>query len=182
MKAIGDHKTCSKCRQHKHVSMYFNNRRSNDGLSFYCKVCQSIANEGTKRRYIINNRAKILSTKQRYRLENADKIRSDGRKYARSLGGRYASLKDQAKRRKIKMLLTLDEYARVIADAQCAYCCGPLPEAGSGLDRINNHGAYELSNVNPCCADCNYTRGDRFTAEEMIKYIGPAIKSVRLAR
>ena len=53
-----------------------------------------------------------------------------------------------------------------------------------GIDRIAG-GDYRLGNIALCCVICNFTKRDVFTAEEMKKVLGPAIRVIwdaRLAR
>lgn len=179
MLAKGDLKVCSKCRLELNIKMFHRNRAAKDGLGAYCKKCHAIANKSTKKTYRINHRDRVISRKRAYRLQNIDKVKNTYKIYKRSISGRYAALKDQANQRNIDITITLDEYSAFIQDKRCLYCDGSLPECGSGLDRIDNTLGYTLHNVNPCCTDCNYVRGNRFTAQEMIKYIGPAVKAAK---
>lgn len=59
-------------------------------------------------------------------------------------------------------------YEKIIMN-NCFYCEKVTfgIEVGSGLDRIDNNLGYTINNVLPCCGDCNRTRGDRLTVEEM---------------
>lgn len=50
------------------------------------------------------------------------------------------------------------------------------------LGRATRARLYSMDNVVSCCAVCNLARGDRFTVEEMIEFIGPAIRTVKLKR
>lgn len=46
---------------------------------------------------------------------------------------------------------------------QCVYCARPSMCHGSGrhgLDRIDNAVGYRVTNVRPCCRECNFMRGD----------------------
>jgi len=49
----------------------------------------------------------------------------------------------------------------------CHYC-GNMEKAksGSSLDRIDNTKGYLLTNVLPCCTECNRSRMDHYTSEE----------------
>jgi hypothetical protein len=49
-------------------------------------------------------------------------------------------------------------------------------QGGSNLDRKDSSGAYEASNVVPCCRRCNYGKNNMFTYEEWMA-IGQVIRS-----
>lgn len=51
---------------------------------------------------------------------------------------------------------------------RCHYCTGSLNEYGHSLDRKDNSKSYTVDNVVPCCTDCNRTKGDRLTYDEMV--------------
>lgn len=68
-----------------------------------------------------------------------------------------------------------EEYLRdIMLNAHCVYC-GTNEKIG--LDRISNNEGHIVSNVLPCCNNCNLTRGNRFSVEEM-KEIGKVIKKI----
>lgn len=73
--------------------------------------------------------------------------------------------KSKAKRRGLSWNLSLEQYAQLV-NQPCTYCNEKKIERGVGLDRIDNSKGYEIENVLPCCSNCNYTRGDRYTVEE----------------
>ena len=110
---------------------------------------------------------------------------AEGKKAAavkrRTLKGLFSQAKGMAKFRGIVWTLTLTEFTSLRSNA-CSYCAFPLPEAGSGLDRIDNSLGYSAGNVSPCCTACNSTRGDTWTSEEMRTQIGPTLRLVKLAR
>jgi len=96
-----------------------------------------------------------------------------------------------AKRRKIEWRLTFDEFVSKVTQP-CVWCQVSPSEAYNaciskngytqrhtldndgvregwitynGLDRIENNGIYEVTNVWPCCKFCNFARNNR-TVEE----------------
>ncbi len=73
--------------------------------------------------------------------------------------------------------ISIVEYCAIIAQP-CTYCGGPLPEVGSGLDRIDPLEGYITGNVLPCCEDCNRIKGPYLTVE-MMHSIRPIILAVK---
>lgn len=99
----------------------------------------------------------------------------------RTLAGRFALARGTAKRTGRTWTIDRELFA-ALTSRPCTYCGGPLPETGSGLDRLDNKRGYEPDNVVPCCTICNRVRNDVFTHEEMAQVIGPLIERVLLAR
>ncbi len=85
---------------------------------------------------------------------------------------RWIRARYDAKRRSTgakEFSITLEEYLEFIKQP-CYYCNQDISNSsGSGMDRIDNTKGYLLSNVNPCCQDCNRRRGTTYTAEEFKK-------------
>lgn len=95
--------------------------------------------------------------------------------------GRYSHNKAHAKHLGRSWTLTKEEY-HILIQKPCEYCQFPLNKSGYGLDRLDNTKGYELSNVVPCCKECNVARNSNFTPEEMKLTVGPAIRAIKLAR
>lgn len=74
--------------------------------------------------------------------------------------------------------LTLADVERITSNP-CTYC-GDTDRIG--LDRIDNNAGHTVENSLPCCPDCNVARGDRFTVEEMRRFIGPGIAAAKASR
>lgn len=74
--------------------------------------------------------------------------------------------------------LTTEDVLRLTSQP-CAYCGFT---GDNGADRLDNAVGHTKDNCVPCCVECNIARGDRFTPDEMKKYIGPAIAAVRKSR
>lgn len=74
--------------------------------------------------------------------------------------------------------LTTREVAEII-EQPCTYC-GTTTE-NRGLDRLDNSKPHIKGNVIPCCAPCNFARGDRLTVEEMMQ-VGALIREIFDAR
>lgn len=111
---------------------------------------------------------------QYYRkTEKGHKVMIDaGSKSRKSIKGRYLYLKCDAKRRNLELDLTLEEYAKLIEPNICYYNCGnPLSPTCSGLDRLNNYKGYTVTNVIPCCRNCNVMRNNVLTSEETAEVV-----------
>lgn len=95
------------------------------------------------------------------------------KKYRSSEHGRFIITGHSASKRGFQFNISEAQYTELMK-RPCYYCENPLSKTGIGLDRIDNCIGYELTNVLPCCKDCNRTRGDRYTVEEtkaMINFI-----------
>mgnify|MGYP001559832597 CR=1 len=77
--------------------------------------------------------------------------------------------------------MTLAEYLIITTGACCYYCQFPLPDAGVGLDRLDNSIGYTVANVVPCCTDCNYTRGHTWSHQEYLE-LAPMVRRLKIAR
>lgn len=93
----------------------------------------------------------------------------------------YARL--SAAKRGLSWHISKSLYRKLLSNP-CFYCRLPIPRlrGGYGLERLNNSVGYEPWNVVQCCPDCNLARGNRFTVSEMCRFIGPAIRALKLSR
>lgn len=79
-------------------------------------------------------------------------------------------------KRGMKCTLTHD-FISIMLKQQCVYCGYP----STGLDRKDNKKGHTAENCVPCCKECNTSRMDNFTHEEMFA-IGKAIKQIKNSR
>lgn len=94
----------------------------------------------------------------------------------------YARLKAYAQYDKIKNYehdLTPKWFEENIKSKSCAYC--NRDDVRIGCDRIDNSIGHIKTNVIPCCGDCNRTRGNHFSYEEMLE-LGKAIQIIHTKR
>jgi len=89
--------------------------------------------------------------------------------YNRTANGKYRVMKGHAKLYNVPLTISLEEFKELISKP-CYYCGGKLPEAGSGVDRINSKLGYTIKNVKPCCWVCNRAKGT-FTQDEFHKWV-----------
>jgi len=124
-------------------------------LNRSCIECASL--QSTARR--LANPQKHVQTVRNWQARNPDKAKEYERRAARTIHGRYKCLLTNARTRSIEVRITQEEFAEIIS-APCFYCGGLLPEAGSGVDRIDSQIGYVIGNCRPCCYICNLAKSD----------------------
>ncbi|SAK95927.1 hypothetical protein AWB76_07220 [Caballeronia temeraria] len=72
--------------------------------------------------------------------------------------------------------LTLEFFLERI-ERPCEYC--GTTSHPRGLDRLDNSLGHLMTNVVPCCAECNRLRSDVHSPEVMRRILGPAIALAR---
>jgi hypothetical protein len=104
-------------------------------------------------------------------------LRTQARNYSKKLRATYSLGKYLAKKRNLRWDLSKSEYSD-LRNNRCFYCAGDLPPSGIGLDRKDNSKeiGYVISNVVPCCSDCNSIKGDVLTFKETVHVIGELMK------
>lgn len=151
-------RVCTQCHEERELRNFHKNRRRKTGCTPICRFCM----------------------KTKYRDPNKAELRAYGQVQRRTPEGRYRQMRGCAKYRKLSYELSFEEYAALI-ELPCFYCEGPLPEAGTGLDRRDNKIGYTLENVVPCCTACNHIRGHYLTVEEM-QAVAALLKILRAPR
>lgn len=94
--------------------------------------------------------------------------------------GRYMSMRSVSRRRNHVCTIDFETYAELISQ-RCHYCGESMNATGCGLDRLDTTGGYTIANVVPCCRQCNWTKSDYFTYDEML-IVGEAIGRVKRQR
>lgn len=110
-----------------------------------------------------------------YRCKKCQRLRF--KKQSRTPQGRFTVARCAAKRRNLEWNIPKETYFQLIK-MNCHYCSFFLNETGIGLDRKDNTKGYTVDNVVPCCKDCNRTRSDHYTYEEML-LLAPTIKLIK---
>ncbi len=152
-------KSCTRCHTIKAFTEFYSDKYHTSGYKSHCKICN-------------------IKDTQTYRTQHKEATQLSGSKYNRSVKGKFKILKSKAKTRGLDLTLTALDYELLLRGAICTYCSGPLPEAGSGLDRIDNDQGYVPSNVLPCCQHCNRLKNDFLTVDET-KAVVALLKNLR---
>jgi hypothetical protein len=97
----------------------------------------------------------------------SDRTNKYQRKIATEPWRRFQKLQFKCSHKDIYISLREDNYTKLISSG-CFYCKKDISkETGCGLDRLDNNGGYELTNVVPCCGSCNQIRNKHLTHDEM---------------
>ena len=88
--------------------------------------------------------------------------KSCSREYRKTIRGKYADYKYDAKHRGIEFRLSIVEFSS-FWQLPCFYCRTEIETIG--LDRLDNHRGYFASNVVPCCTYCNRMRNNKNPSE-----------------
>jgi hypothetical protein len=114
----------------------------------------------------------ISARNKKYREANSEERRANRKANCRTPQGRFGILRGNARARNLTLELTFEQWSNIVAQNSCAYCEGPLPEAGSGVDRKISILGYTAENCVPCCTVCNRIRGkDDISHEEMFEVV-----------
>ena len=183
-------KVCTRCHKDLPVSEFFRNKGRPDGLMAFCKKCDM--RRPARNKLPISGRKVCPKCKKEKGVSDFWKNRDglqcrckdctkEDREHYTAPTSIYLRMIDSALRRGLDVLLSFDEWFSVINGKACHYCGGALPKQGSGIDRKDSAAAYSIENCVPCCSDCNWTFGDRFTYPEKL-LLAPTLKAIRIAR
>lgn len=163
-------KKCSRCQVIKENDQFNKNKQSEDGLQRYCKECR-------RAKHIENKEHNCKHVKANY-YKNHENNKAKNKERSKTISGRFSCLKNGAKKRNIKVALTLLEYSKVVASKKCHYCNKSLPEFGCGVDRIDSTEAYTVVNSVACCGQCNTIKSDILSYTEMLE-VAKLLKRLR---
>jgi len=128
-----------------------------------------------------NKTKKVRKYKRDWHHKNKERrlkqLKQNNHNAQRSLNGRYSSLKQTARIQDLDFTIRKEQH-KILLKQNCHYCNGPLAETGSGLDRIDNQKGYIISNVVPCCSNCNRIKCHLLTSDETLLII-KALKKFR---
>lgn len=193
-RVFGDQVRCSRCKSIKHKSMFYPSKSTSDGLSKWCKECNS---EVSKERYWKKKGGKDTREKfprkqegglrcstcgfvKPYTEFHKNTSRPDGYggecKYCTDVvrfenpSRRMQIYKDAASRRDIEFHLTIEEFIS-LTSLPCHYCgLYSRNKDYCGIDRVDSDGHYVLSNCVSCCDVCNRMKLD-YTQEFFLSHI-----------
>lgn len=143
------------------------------GLAYRCKGCQSIA---SKKKLPRPERWQNMTPEQKSRRSGVQK-----KYYHKASKSRHRVWSYRAidKRKGMQFDLDVAWYEENIHGKPCHYCSDI--ESPLGCDRIDNKQGHTRNNVVPCCFECNVTRMDNYSYEEMI-VLGETIRVIKERR
>jgi len=162
-------KKCQICRESKKYNTDNFRRVSKNiyGLSHVCKTCANI-------NYV--KKPRLKKTEE----EKAQRILNYSKEYYKTLEGKSKSIANTYRKTDLKKghenNITFQDVVNILGTS-CTYCGFP----STGFDRIDNSKGHILTNCVPSCKECNITRMNHFSLEEM-KKIGKVIREVKLDR
>jgi hypothetical protein len=149
-------KCCSKCKIIQTIDQFNVRTDAPNRRASHCKKCKHS-------RYLERMKNDVY---RKNVIKNSRKWQKNNPLRAKYLIAKSNALNDK-RRRTIDFDLTLDQCVK-IWDQGCHYCGEVLiNKSGSSLDRRDNNLGYMLSNVLPCCGDCNKVRNTILSVEEM---------------
>lgn len=145
---------CQACHKELSIKDNFYEHRRRGGATTIDTRCKNCRQKRGKQRYVED------PAYREKRLQN-------NKEYGQTPMGRYTTLKVSARRRNIECPLTQEQFISIFS-LPCHYCHDMLGVRShtSGLDRKDNTRGYDIDNVLPCCAICNYLRNNIMTVEE----------------
>jgi len=131
-------KQCVKCKKFNEIVI--------KGL---CKTCYQTL-------YRTVNKEYADTYNDKYRELNRTKINNQKKIYKNTLSGKYVMYKGNAKRRKVKFDLTLEQFNQ-FWKKPCYYTGIGIKTIG--IDRLDNNKGYTVGNCVPCCEQVNMMKG-----------------------
>ena len=89
-----------------------------------------------------------------------------GKRWTKTLRGRYTSCKKSAGYRKLAFTLTEEDVKHIVT--QPCFYCNTFKCETSGIDRVDSSIGYILENCVPCCFMCNRMKSN-YSAEDFIE-------------
>lgn len=96
----------------------------------------------------------INAQRKLYREKNKDRLREMNKRWElkNPLKVKFKRCSERAAKRGKEFSLQFQEFSDLLNGAKCNYCG---TEKELGLDRVVNSIGYHISNVVPCCRECN---------------------------
>lgn len=185
--AIIPQKCCRKCNILKPVSDFSKNKRSSDGLQWYCKACAHTYREQNRQRindrlavyrqehssrrvaynreWVARNREKAAEYQREYRKHNRPKLNEHNRRWQKN---NHQHLVLKSHRRRVQKRQNGGDYTVAEWNALCArydnrcLCCGEhRPLTVDHIVPVHKGGSNDITNLQPLCGECNSRKGAR---------------------
>jgi hypothetical protein len=156
------------------VEFYPKDKNRQLGIGYQCRPCARI--ETKKRSKPRPNQWANMTAEQKDNKKKWSRLyRNNGGWHA----ARIEAYKSMDRKKGYWNDIDAKWFKENIQNKPCIYC--GRSNVRIGCDRINNSLGHIKTNVVPACGDCNRTRCDHFTHEEMIE-LGEAIKLIHAKR
>lgn len=146
---------------------------SKSGICRSCYLVDYYSKPENRQRKSENGKAWAKRHPERHRQKsldwqknNPDRAKAIAHKTYRSPQNRFTRAKGRAAKRGFTWAISFEDFSKFLLQ-RCAYCGGELDQIGCALDRKDSAVGYEISNVVPCCGECNRIKGPNLTHEEM---------------
>jgi len=117
--------------------------------------------------YFAKHRSRIFKNNKAWWNRNKAHVQAYCRARTRTPRGQWLTMNAEARKRKLEVTITFEDFCELRKRNACHYCSKKLPDAGSGMDRKDNAKGYIVGNVVPCCDLCNRTKNQYLSYEEM---------------
>jgi hypothetical protein len=93
----------------------------------------------------------------------------------------YSDYKRSSKKRNIPFEISEEQFLRCLRNARC-YLCGVSDRMTClGIDRVNSSKGYNGSNIEPCCATCNYMKNN-VTLKDFLNHLQKVYKHFQVSQ
>ena len=165
-------KVCRDCQLPKSVTDFYKHSEGRAGCRPECKACTLVYKKRWSAEHpgAVEERRKIWISQHPEQAKRIRKKSYEKRKHTL----KYAFVRYQVRCKvdNISFQLAFDEFAQ-FWQKPCVYCGNAIDKIG--LDRVDNNLGYTVSNVVPCCKQCNQMKMD-YTRSEFIEHCMQIIK------
>jgi len=168
-------KICTKCKQSKDLSCFYNKKDGKNGVDSICKQCRcSYASSRKVENIIAFKKWRTLHSEQHKIIQINSRKNNPIRVWCNSTLYHH-------KKEGFNICITQEELKHIAKETLVCNICGCVlnwtPYTSNGktqqnspsLDRINNDTIITKENIQIICHQCNRTKGER-TMEEFINY------------
>jgi len=143
-------KRCSKCKQVKPVSEFYEDRQQSDGHVYSCKACQKVHDAAYNKEYY---------------KEHREETRARQKEYRQTAEGKAVCHKAESKHRARKRGATVGpvDVAAVyeLSGHACIYCGATKDLTLDHIVPLSRGGPHCQENLVVACRSCNSSKGDK---------------------